>query len=204
MAIENIPIRATISFESGLSVSTPYILSFNVNKNRGQPGTFSASIKVSVSDIENMHGKIAITAGQKDNQIRIFTGYVKNVVPSPCWDDPAFFVVNLSGVDELFKLENRKITRRQIITDKSWAVIDGVVSQGSQVGKLKYTSNAPLVLMSDAQTLKKLEVYTPDQDKNSHEPKYDTNSPKEKDAIVQNIEGTIGFIDTTIDDRVAP
>ena len=119
MAIENIPIRATINFESGLSISTPYILSFNVNKNRGQPGTFSASIKVSVSDIENMQGKLNITAGRKDNENKIFTGYIKNVVPSPCWDDPAFFIVNLSGVDELFKLENRKITRRQILTDKS-------------------------------------------------------------------------------------
>ena len=44
MSIKSVPIRATIDF-GGVSIVTPYILSFNVTKTRNSKSTFSASLK---------------------------------------------------------------------------------------------------------------------------------------------------------------
>ena len=45
MAIERVKVRARIDI-GGLSVSTPFVQSFNVRKQRGQISTFDASLKV--------------------------------------------------------------------------------------------------------------------------------------------------------------
>lgn len=198
MAIENIPIRATITFEdSAISISTPYVMSFNVNKSRGQAASFSASIKVNYTIVQSMKGRIYIEAGPKDAMRRIFTGYIKSAVPSPCWDDPAYFVVNISGVDELFKLENRRFTRRQLTNDTSWAIINDVVSQGTMNAKLKYTHNRNLVTVADNEDLKDLTMYDSEKEKKSQEPKPDTNSPKDGTKPSQKLEASIGYINFT-------
>ena len=147
MGIETIPIRATITF-GAYSVSTPYILSFNVNKTRTAVSTFSASVKVKYSSLPSIKGTVVIKAGVKGGMRTIFTGYVKTVQPSPCWDDPSYVTVSVSGVDELHKLENRRFTRRQIKTEQLYAVITGISQEGPTPSKLKYTGQAPLMTTS--------------------------------------------------------
>jgi hypothetical protein len=143
MAIENIKIRATISI-GGFSVSTPYILSFNVTKQRGTPSTFDASIKVHSSALGNISGDVVISAGGNGVQKKIFTGILKQMKPSPCWDDPSYVVLNISGTDVLSKLENKRFTRRQIYSDNSWAIITSA-QPGLRSGNAKFT-NVPIVI----------------------------------------------------------
>ncbi len=198
MAIESIPIRAIIGFEeTGITVSTPYISSFSVTKSRGQASTASVSMKVDAALVENMKGKIHIIAGPRDNMIRVFTGYVKTTTPSPCWDDPAFFMVNLSIVDELFKLESRKFTRRQLDSDTSWAIINDVISQGTTYAKVKYAHNAPLVLVSDKEILKELANNDAETEKTDQSPKLAVNSPKQSVKTNQRLEAKIGYVSLT-------
>ena len=195
MSIETIPIRATISFTGGVSISTPYIMSFSVNKSRGAISTFNASIKIKSDQLDNLNGKVTIKAGKKGNLITIYTGYVKSMAPSPCWDDPAYVIVNISGVDELFKLENRRFTRRQIVSDKSWAVINSVVSEGSKPTELKYTHTGPVIISSPDDDLKT--TGSEDREKSDKDIKDTVNTPKEKIKSSQVIQATIGYnVDT--------
>lgn len=147
MGIERIPIRAKIIFNGDIEVVTPYILSFSVNKQRGSYSTFSASLKVLSTNVHNITGKVVIWAGEKDNLNKIFTGIIKKKIQSPCWDDPAYQTINISGADELVKLEGMKFTRRQFISDTSWVKITSV-SQGIKSGKLKLT-NQPTLAPTD-------------------------------------------------------
>lgn len=151
MAIEKIPVRAEI-YSGGTLGSlelisyTPYILSFNVSKNRGQNSSFNASIKLN-SDVLNKIGKyIQIRAGRKGDLKTIFTGYVKKMVPNPSWDDPSFFIVNLSGTDALAELADKKITRRQTNSRNSWAKIDSVNRKGPKSGKFKFVKEPSIVV----------------------------------------------------------
>lgn len=143
MGIERIPIRAKITFGS-TTVETPYILSFNVNKQRGSYSTFSASLKVKSSSVRGITGKVVIWAGEKNKLKKIFTGIVKKKIQSPCWDDPSYQTINVSGADELVKLEGMKITRRQFVSDTSWVKITSA-SPGLKSGKLKLTNQQTLI-----------------------------------------------------------
>jgi hypothetical protein len=143
MAIEQVPVRARISGD-GFSVETPYIMSFNVSKNRGSPSTFSASIKIKSEYIDDMNGNIVVYAGVKGSMSKIFTGIIKKATITPCWDDPSYVIVNLNGVDVLIKLENRRITRRQPLSKTSWVSIDQA-SPGLRSGKLKFNKDPILI-----------------------------------------------------------
>lgn len=142
MGIERIPIRATIRF-GYTSISTPYILSFSVNKQRGSCSTFSASLKVRSNDIRKISGEVIIYAGEKNRTNRIFTGIITKKIQAPCWDDPSYQIINISGSDALVKLEGMKITRRQFVSNSSWVKITSV-SPGIKSGKLKLT-NQPTI-----------------------------------------------------------
>lgn len=146
--IQVIHIRAEISF-SGRTISTPDIKSFNINRNRGSASTFSASLKVLTTDIQSLTGTVSIHAGSEGNLNKLFTGHVKTVSPSPCWDDPKYFIVNITGVDALYRLEHRRFTRRQIYSDTTWALITRVVAKGKKSGTMKFATQAPLLLTSD-------------------------------------------------------
>ena len=147
MGLEVIHIRASIKFiESGLSVDTPYIKSFNVTRNRGAMSTFTASLKVDTEVIGQIRGQVTIYSGPEGSLNKIFTGYVKTAAPSPCWDDPNYFIVNVSGVDALYKLNNRRFTRRQVYSDTMWALLTQVNSRGKRTGRLKYTNKEPQVI----------------------------------------------------------
>lgn len=68
MGITAVPCRARISI-GGLTVQTPYVLSFNVRKARGQVGSFDASLKVSHDEISGSisGGNAIVEAGTRGN-----------------------------------------------------------------------------------------------------------------------------------------
>ncbi len=135
MAIERVQIRATISF-GGMSISTPYILSFNVTKTRNSKSTFSASLKVISSDLRSINNnEIKIYAGEKGREKIIFTGFILSSRPSICFDDPNYTILNISGSDILYRLEGEKYTRRQMDSKARWAIIEGVVRAAEKGGQ---------------------------------------------------------------------
>lgn len=135
-SIEMVKIRATIQIGS-FSVQTPFISSFNVTKTRGQISTFSASIKVKAGTSEFVGQNIVIIAGEENREEKIFTGLVKTATISPCFDDPEYVLVNLSGKDILSELEGKKFTRRCKASKATWVTIDGVSRKGLKSGKFK-------------------------------------------------------------------
>jgi len=109
-------IRAKITF-GNIIVETPYVVSFNVRKARGQmAATFSASIKVPADTFSGKNGgesvgsAITIEAGAPELK-KIFTGRIFKVVTNPIFTDSSLVMVNLSGRDVLSLLEGQKVTR---------------------------------------------------------------------------------------------
>lgn len=150
MPIERVKIRARIEI-GNFDVETPYILSFNVNRTRGQASTFDARIKIAEGEVADMTGgPIKIYAGSGYARDLIFTGIVKKATMSPCFDDPHFVLVNLSGADALSLLQSKKYTRRCRATATSWATIDGVARKGLKSGKFKYRQQ-PVLLVTDSE-----------------------------------------------------
>jgi len=147
--ITPVKIRATISV-GGLTVKTPYILSFNVSKQRGSKSTFTASLKVQGSSLSNISdSEVTINAGTDGSERRIFTGYVLSSKPSPCWDDPNYIILNISGADVLYKLENKKFTRRQIDAVSKWASIDSVTRSADVSGAFTLRNKAMTAMSPD-------------------------------------------------------
>jgi len=137
MAIQDVPIRATIQF-GGVTVETPYILSFSVTKTRNSKSTFSASLKIPSWQLSSIIGnELTISAGTRSNEILIFTGYILSSRPSICFDDPNFTILNVSGSDILYVLEGEKYTRRQIDSKAKWAVIDSVTRKSEKGGQFE-------------------------------------------------------------------
>lgn len=149
MAIASVPIRATIKF-GGVSVKTPYILSFNVSKTRNSKSTFSASLKIPSDELNGMSdNEITISAGTKNNERLIFTGYVLSTRPSICFDDPSYTILNISGSDILYRLEGEKYTRRQMDSKSRWAVIEGVVRKAAKGGQFELLNTAVQIVDND-------------------------------------------------------
>jgi len=149
MAIDQVKVRATISI-GGLSVSTPYIQSFNVTKTRGQPSTFSASMKVGHDQVSGTitGDSVRIRAGADGSLKQIFTGICKQAKISPCWDDPYYVILSISGADVLSLLAGKKYTRRCRATRSTWVNIQSVVRPGLKSGKFAYV-NAPTIEFDD-------------------------------------------------------
>ena len=159
MAIDQVRVRARISLGS-ISVSTPYILGFNVNKARGQVGTFSAKLKVkgTVLSSQIIASAVKIEAGEGGPNNTIFTGVVKHVSISPCWDDPTYVTMDISGEDWLSLLQGKKYTRRVTADTASWVSIDGVARRGIRSGKFRAklvgkVNSLPSDLLSDSETV---------------------------------------------------
>ena len=141
MSITQVKVRAKITIGNSLEVETPFILSFNVNKVRGQISTFDASLKIPGSDItRSISGDhIKIYAGSISTYLSnvIFSGIVKVIRITPCWDDPQYVFMNVSGEDILSTLRGKKYTRRSTASTASWISIDGVARKGLRSGKFK-------------------------------------------------------------------
>jgi hypothetical protein len=154
--IQQVQVRAMITIGNALEVETPFILKFDVTKTRGQISTFSASIKVHGDRISSsMSGDvIKIYAGTlssyKSNVI--FSGIVKTINVSPCWDDPQYVYLNLTGEDILSVLRGKKYTRRSRASKAAWISIDGVARKGLRSGKLKAKAEQTIdIVHSDTQ-----------------------------------------------------
>jgi hypothetical protein len=141
MGITQVPIRACIEV-GGAIVETPYVLSFNVHRRRGSPATFDASIKVKGSlsgSIGSSGGGIAISAGTGGVH-KIFTGIIRGAKITPCWDDPSYIIVTLSGDDTLSLLKGKKYSRRCRGTKSTFGIITGVTRSGLKSGKFAYAT----------------------------------------------------------------
>lgn len=144
MAITAVPIGATVRIGS-LSVNTPYILSFNVRRQRGQISTFDASLKVSdvVGNITGTRAEIYAGesrggTGSRGSSNQIFSGIVKKATITPCFDDPKYAILNVSGEDILSLLRGKKFTRRCRGQKTSWVSISNVSRKGLKSGKFKF------------------------------------------------------------------
>lgn len=136
MSITQVPIRASVSIGGG-SVETPYVLSFNVHRRRGSPSTFDASIKVKGSvGGGTPTGGISISAGGGGASNKIFTGIIKGAKVTPCWDDPSYVVITLTGDDALSLLQGKKYTKRISGPGAgAFCLITGVVRPGLKSSK---------------------------------------------------------------------
>ena len=150
MALHMVKVRANVEIGS-FSVSTPYVLSFNVNKARGQLSTFSASLKVRNGSVGGaiVGDKIEISSGENSPNL-IFSGIVKSSSMSPCRDDPLFAILNVSGTDVLSMLEGKKYTRRVRASSPNgvWVGIEGVTRRGLKSGKLAYLPSDENLVMN--------------------------------------------------------
>ncbi|MHA1833658.1 MAG: hypothetical protein ACTSV7_06665 [Candidatus Baldrarchaeia archaeon] len=148
--IEMVKVRATIEIGDAFRVATPFIQSFNVTKTRGQISTFSASLKVSGAGSKIVGENIVIYAGEKNNEIKIFTGIVRRASITPCFDDPSYVIMNMSGNDVLSLLQGKQYTRRCKATAASWVTIQSVSRKGLKSGRFK-AKNEEVIQMSDAE-----------------------------------------------------
>lgn len=106
-----IHVRAKVTV-GGTTVFTPYVISFNVKKARSsRVSTCAVALKVSTSTSFELGGIITISAGVGTVN-KIFTGYVHQISVSPIWEDSSFMAVQITGRDELFKLDGQHFTRR--------------------------------------------------------------------------------------------
>jgi len=135
MSITMVKIRAKVTV-GRLTVVTPFITRFTVNKNRGQVSTFSASLKIPAGSIAgSISGdNVEIMAG-KNSAKTIFSGIVQQANISPVFEDPTYVLLNISGSDILSTLRGKKYSRRSTATESSWVSIDSVVRQGFRSGK---------------------------------------------------------------------
>jgi hypothetical protein len=147
MTITMVKVRATISVGS-ITAKTPssksqgdHILSFNVDKARGKPSSFSASLKVDGNKVtgSTSGSRISITAGTDTVEFQIFTGIVKAANITPCKEDPGFVILNLSGEDILSKLQGKKFTRRCRSSRGVWVGIEGIVRPGLRSTSFQFT-----------------------------------------------------------------
>lgn len=150
MAIEMIKIRAEVNV-GRLSVATPYVQSFNVRKQRGQVSTFDASLKVSHDDISGAitGGNVVIKAGEGSASEIIFTGMCKSAKISPCYDDPKYVILSISGADQMSLLQGKQYTRRCRATSAAWVAITGVIREGLKSSKFAYT-NEPMIVIDNS------------------------------------------------------
>jgi len=146
MAIEMVKIRAEITMGSLIAGTPPldnrnHILSFNVDKARGQISSFSASLKVHADDMSGglvSNADVQIRAGEGSPSNLIFTGLVRSATVTPCRDDPEFVIMNINGNDVLSRLQGKKFTRRCRSTKGLWVTIDSVTRPGLRDGRFMY------------------------------------------------------------------
>ena len=141
MALSTAKIRADITIGS-LTVSTPYILSFNVSKERNKKSTFTASLKIREDQLGRLIGDTVTISAGEDTPRLIFTGYILQSSPSPCWDDPKYIVLNISGADVLYMLENEQFTRLSSYSEDSWAVITGISRKAAKGTQFRLINSA--------------------------------------------------------------
>lgn len=146
MSITQVPIRATVSVGS-TKIKTPYVLSFNVHRKRGSPATFDVSLKVKggISGMSSSGGGVSISAGSSSEK-KIFTGIIRGAKVTPCWDDPSYVNVTLTGDDTLSLIKGKKYTRRSRGAKSTFCMITDVVRAGLKSGKFAHSTDSSFEL----------------------------------------------------------
>lgn len=113
--IEVEKIRARVVINDYI-VETPYVKSFSINKSRTTNiGTFSCTLEIPANaNIGYSSGTIEIYAGTEANymSLRRFTGVIRQITPNPAPGKPNYMLLSISGRDIMYKLENKKFSRR--------------------------------------------------------------------------------------------
>lgn len=140
-------IRAKVNF-NGYTWKTPDVKSFSINMSRESlSSTFSVSLSVTQSDtsaiqdafasVSEEEGRVIIQVAYTDDDtiptdyVTLFTGYVRQSSVRRSFVTPGNFIVDLSGNDALYKLENRTYSRRVFDDNLGvFALITGVVRKG--------------------------------------------------------------------------
>jgi hypothetical protein len=140
-------------YVGGITAHTPrssgnHVLSFNVDKVRGQAGTCSISLRVYKNQARTSGGDISISAGADGAVNPIFYGFIKSITISPCRENPSFVIMNITGVDVLSKLDGKKYTRRCRSVNGTWVGIEGVTREGLRSSKLTYLPLDPHLSIS--------------------------------------------------------
>ncbi len=142
MAIDRVKVRARITI-GNLIVQTGNgyadVMNFNVTKSRRAPSSFSASLKVPAGAITgNLVGtNVKIEAGEDSAGNVIFVGVARSAKISPCFDDPYYVILAISGSDALSFLQGKKYTRRCRATKSAWVSINSVVRKKLKSGKFE-------------------------------------------------------------------
>lgn len=151
MTLNTVKIRARVTI-GDFVVETPYILSFNVSKERNKKSTFTAALKIEEDDLNNLMGDVVtISAGENIPKL-IFTGYILQSSPSPCWDDPKYVVLNISGADVLYMLDNERFTRLANYSEDSWAIITGINRKAAKGTQFRLI-NSPVTMPTDGDNI---------------------------------------------------
>lgn len=94
-------------------IETPYIVSINVTRSRGNPAS-SANVQVIYN--QDHLGSV----GSSPASLRIwvdgdyyFTGYIKKFTVSPSFRVAKEYILRIQAEDEMFRLINKRYTRRQ-------------------------------------------------------------------------------------------
>lgn len=137
MSIEMVKIRAKVTVGNALTIQTPHVVRFNVNKTRGVPSTFSASLRVESGQIAgSISGdSIKIWAGRNSPGNLVFSGIVKKVTIQPNFEDPNYVILTLEGADILSMYIGKKYTKRTDASISSWVSINSVTRPGLRSGK---------------------------------------------------------------------
>lgn len=170
MAIKRVKCRAKIEFVgANLTVRTPFVQSFNVTKTRAAASSFDASLKIPSNQIADsiISSEVSIYAGSitgtdsvggsLSTLPKIFTGYVRQAKISPCYDDPDYVILSISGSDALSLLQGKKYTRRCRSTASNFVSITGVTRKGLKSGKFTRATE-PIVEMDDGELNQDLPV----------------------------------------------
>ena len=148
MAITRVKCRAKVEI-GGVVCETPFVQSFNVRKQRGQVSTFDASLKIegaSAASSLAVGGDVKIYAGQDSASTHIFSGICRAAKISPCYDDPKYVILSISGADSLSLLQGKKYTRRCRATKACWVAITSVVRPGLKSGKFAFNNEATMIM----------------------------------------------------------
>lgn len=156
-------VRAKVTF-GGNTWRTPDVKSFSVNLQRESlTNSFSVSLLINKDEVDEIQSNFdSISADDTDaGKIRIevafsssstpsdfnplFTGYVRQMVARRSFLTPGSFIVDLSGNDAMYKLENRTYSRR-VVSDGLgvYSLITGVVRKGTgNTGRYSTSSETP-------------------------------------------------------------
>lgn len=184
MSIRRVKCRAIVEI-GGIVVKTPLVQSFNVRKQRGQISTFDASLKIPArTSVKLAGGDVVIKAGENDANNTIFVGICRQAKVSPCFDDPFYVILSISGADKLFLLQGKKFTRRCRATDAAWCAITGVTRKGLKSGRFAYNTE-PVLEMNEGRLEKQNNVTGPRSDNAADAVKPSTPPSSSKQKTVQ-------------------